>query len=145
MFIVDAEITDKYHVFDEDDDISDDEFEKNAEKFNEEVSSLLQHREDVNFRPFPIALKDMDVVDFCRSLPQTEALTEFFDERVPDGGDDYNYTDDVIFDLINIFRRCPATASNITLFLEEHDFDFDADELQEFLNRFIKFVNALPK
>ena len=48
-------------------------------------------------------------------------------------------------DLVVTFRRSPATAENIKIFMEDHEFDYDYDELQEFINRFAKFVNVLPK
>ena len=107
---------------------------------------LLRRHQTMRFSGLPNALKDMDPLDYCYTLPQVRRLCAFLDERVPDGRDDYDYADLVIERMVDdLVPGLDRPSELLKETLESGLVEFGTDEeLREFIDCYTHLANALP-
>lgn len=144
-YLINAWLLDKYNLLYEDEDLSDDEYEKNSMALDNDISILYERHQFVGFKVFPEFLRDNYYLDYVQTIPEIQEFVEFLDERVPDKADDYEYAEEIVERLVDSCLEDLYNKPDIGQFIEEQNFDFNEDELGEFLNRYMNAVNSIPR
>lgn len=143
--IINKRLIEDYDLFDDDIDEDDEEFKQRLEDFDNELLRIAKHQCQFKFSLFSNDLRDQEAIDYYKSIPEIQEFRDFFDERVPDDMDEYQYSEVLIEHFIYSQRNSDVGASNLGDFIDDNGLEFNDDELAEFLNRFTNAANALPR
>ena len=110
------------------------------------VRGILRMREGIPARPIADdMLAASDLFEWALAQPATLALRDFMDEHIPDGDNDYFFSErmlETLFDMSHGGYRI----QDVLEFLEGNSFVFDDDRLmQKELDLLSRFFNSMPR
>ena len=95
------------------------------------LNNLISMHREIEAKPLELALGAQSVMDAIYAEPSVVALTRFFDERVPDGEDDYLFADRVVEEIVSSAIEV-GEIHDVYNFVKEAGLEFccaDADRL----------------